>query len=52
MNATTTKVAEKYNKQMPANEMVRVRFEKQVATLFCYISVEVVPLEKLKHVQP
>lgn len=40
------------SKQMPANEMVRVRFEKQVATPFCYISVEVDPLEKLKHVQP
>ena len=28
------------------------RLQKQVAITFCYISVQLVPLEKLEHVQP
>ena len=34
----------------PMNQMLRL--QKQVATTFCNISVELVPLEKLEHVHP
>ena len=34
----------------PMNQMLRLK--KQVATTFCNISVELVPLEKLEHVHP
>ena len=34
----------------PINQMVKL--QKQVATTFCNISVELVPLEKLEHVHP
>ena len=36
--------------KQPINQMVRLK--KQVATTFCNISVELVPLEKLEHVHP